>query len=172
MSIFDDSENSEGAPETALGKNVAATVHDTLARHQGEPSAGNNGPGLSAPGLGAPGPDANSQLVADTAKAILKAIDTTVCRRIYGAAWSLTKDEEASRAFSSEAALEPGELELVGNLSVVLAQKYGIASQYAAELGLACVLGSYYFRVNSTIKKLEALRQESLGEQTETPPAK
>lgn len=159
-------EPEENSAATPLAEMASRAASEAAARAT-EASAGAGSPLDSAPGL-VPPSAANGQVwIADSVKAIVRAIDGAMGRRIYSAAHQVTGCTEVAESLRAEAAITDSELEIIGNLSAVVAAKYQLASEYAAEIGLVCVAGGYYLRVTSSLKRLEQLKTPDQGKEDE-----
>jgi hypothetical protein len=138
-------------------------------------------PGPAPEGGAASGdPRADAQLLADTARTLLRTVDGWVCGKVERTARKLGADRPTTSELVDSAKLEPTTCNLIADQVPIVAAKYGVGASYAPEIALLAGLTLYGGQVKAVLGKLSELEakaaareraQQEAQSQTGAPPA-
>lgn len=104
-------------------------------------------------------------VVEKTVKSVVGAIDGVLVRKIGKTAFMLSKDLDFAKELAGEAGVTPSELDLMGELTAIIFEKYGLLSGYAPEILLGITVTAWGTRVTLVMRKLNQMVVDLKAEQ-------
>jgi hypothetical protein len=102
------------------------------------------------------------ELVEKSVAAIVKAVDGVVIRKAFNVAKRIGADDNLAKELATNAAITVDEVDCLGKLSAVLAEKYGLMSTYAPEAMFIGVLLGWSARIVTVFRRLTVLEEKFL----------
>ena len=157
----DEIRKDEAGPATALDEVVQRTAQQVSERHElHDTAAGQGGSDSTAHQANLVGESVSQdgrKIFSRSVQAVVRCFDLAMRRRLGRAAFTLSNDREFAQSIVADAAITTEELDQIGELSAIVAEKYALLTSFAPEIGLVCVVVGYGARVTHATRKLEEL---------------
>lgn len=102
----------------------------------------------------------NIDLVKDATKALIGAVDSMVCRKVYSKANRLGADKNLAMEYAQQTGMTKDEARVISECSAAIMARSDFLLRHAPEVMLAVVATSYTVRVITTLKRLDELEEK------------